>query len=86
MPSKFRLGPLMTRIFNSAPFKIVELIKRKIGYEGKVFFNRKYPNGTPRKLMDVTKIHKLGWEHQISFEEGIDQIILILKEELQKIK
>ena len=34
--------------------------------------------------MDVTKIHNLGWKHEISFAEGIDKTIAILEEELQK--
>ena len=47
-------------------------------------FNSTYPNGTPRKLMDVSKINNLGWNHQISFEKGIEMVLDILPEELQK--
>ena len=50
----------------------------------KIKYDLSKPNGTPRKLMDVTKINKLGWKHQISFEQGIDKTIAILEEELQK--
>ena len=63
----------------------VEIIKKKIAFEGRIRYNTSYPNGTPRKLMDVTKIHNLGWKHKISFSEGIDKMIIILEEELQKI-
>ena len=63
----------------------VEIIKKKIAFEGRIRYNTSYPNGTPRKLMDVTKIHNLGWKHKISFSEGIDKMIIILEEEHQKI-
>ena len=65
--------------------EVVEIIKQKIAFEGIIRYNTSYPNGTPRKLMDVTKIHNLGWKHKISFSEGIDKMITILEEELQKI-
>ena len=65
--------------------EVVEIIKQKIAFEGRIRYNTSYPNGTPRKLMDVTKIHNLGWKHKISFSEGIDKMIIILEEELQKI-
>ena len=64
--------------------EVAKTIKQKIGFEGRIHYNTSYPNGTPRKLMDVTKINKLGWKHQISFEQGIDKTIAILEEELQK--
>ena len=65
--------------------EVVEIIKQKIAFEGRIRYNTSYPNGTPRKLMDLTKIHNLGWKHKISFSEGIDKMIIILEEELQKI-
>ena len=64
--------------------EVAETIKQKICFKGRIHYNTSYPNGTPRKLMDVTKINKLGWKHQISFEQGIDKTIAILEEELQK--
>jgi GDP-L-fucose synthase len=64
--------------------EVAETIKQKIGFQGRIDYNTTYPNGTPRKLIDVSKINKLGWKYQISFEEGIDQTIAILEEELQK--
>lgn len=47
------------------------LIQKVVGFEGKINFDRTKPDGTPRKLMDVSKLHSLGWKHQISLEEGI---------------
>jgi len=47
------------------------LVKKIIGYEGKIRFDTSKPDGTPRKLLDVTKIHNLGWKHKVELEEGI---------------
>lgn len=47
------------------------LIKKVVGFEGELTFDSTKPDGTPRKLMDVTKLHQLGWKHQIELEEGI---------------
>lgn len=47
------------------------LIKEIVGYEGDITFDISKPDGTPRKLMDVSKLHSLGWKHKISLREGI---------------
>ena len=47
------------------------LIKKVIGYEGELTFDSSKPDGTPRKLMDVSKLHSFGWKHTIELEEGI---------------
>lgn len=47
------------------------LIKKIVGFEGDLKFNSSKPDGTPRKLMDVTKLHNLGWKHKVKLEEGI---------------
>lgn len=47
------------------------LIKDIIGFEGELVFDSTKPDGTPRKLMDVSKINNLGWKHQINLPEGI---------------
>jgi len=47
------------------------LIKKIIGYEGGIKFDTSKPDGTPRKLMDVTKLHSKGWHHKIELEDGI---------------
>jgi len=47
------------------------LIKKVIGFEGGLNFDSSKPDGTPRKLMDVTKLHNLGWKHKVNLEEGI---------------
>lgn len=47
------------------------LIKEVIGYEGTISFDTSKPNGTPRKLMDVQKLHDLGWHHRTNLRDGI---------------
>lgn len=47
------------------------LIKEIVGYEGKLEFDSSKPDGTPRKLMDVSKLHALGWKHKTNLKEGI---------------
>ena len=47
------------------------LIKKVIGFEGGLAFDSSKPDGTPRKLMDVTKLHNLGWKHKVDLEQGI---------------
>ncbi|WON96509.1 GDP-L-fucose synthase [Sphingobacterium sp. Lzh-3] len=50
---------------------LAELIKDVIGYKGTISFDSSKPDGTPRKLMDVSKLHALGWKHQINLRKGI---------------
>ena len=50
---------------------LAELIKKTVGYEGELQWNADKPDGTPRKLMDVSKLHALGWKHRYDLEEGI---------------
>jgi GDP-L-fucose synthase len=47
------------------------LIKKVVGYQGDINFDTSKPDGTPRKLMDVTKLHEKGWKHKIELEDGI---------------
>lgn len=47
------------------------MVKKIVGFEGTLTFDSSKPDGTPRKLMDVSKLHDLGWKHQIELEEGI---------------
>lgn len=50
-------------------------IKELVGYNGKLKFNTSKPDGTPRKLMDASKIHNLGWAHSIELKDGLKQVI-----------
>jgi GDP-L-fucose synthase len=51
------------------------MIKKIIGFDGEVKFDDSKPNGTPRKLMDVKKINKIGWRHHINLEDGLRKVI-----------
>ena len=50
---------------------LAELIKKTVGYKGKIKYDPSKPDGTPKKLLDVTRLHHLGWKHSTSLEEGI---------------
>ena len=51
--------------------QLAESVQKAVGYEGKIIWNTDMPDGTPRKLTDVTKLHNLGWHHKVELEEGI---------------
>jgi GDP-L-fucose synthase len=51
--------------------QLAELIKSEVGYSGEIKFDTSKPDGTPRKLMDVSKINQLGWKHKIELKAGI---------------
>jgi GDP-L-fucose synthase len=55
--------------------ELAELIVTEVGYEGKLFFDTTKPDGTPRKLMDSSKINKFGWNSKIGLKEGIIKTI-----------
>lgn len=50
------------------------LIKGIVGYEGELRFDASKPDGTPRKLMDVSRLHGIGWKHKVDLEEGIKSV------------
>ncbi len=50
------------------------LIKKIVGYQGQLTFNTQKPDGTPRKLMDVSKLAKAGWSYKIELEDGIKSV------------
>lgn len=54
--------------------ELAETIKRKVGFNGVLFYNKEKPDGTLRKLTDPTKIHDLGWHHKIDIEKGIEKM------------
>ena len=51
--------------------KLAEKIKSIVGYDGKIIFNTKYPDGTPRRIVSSKKINKLGWKSKIKLNDGI---------------
>ena len=50
------------------------LIKEVVGFRGEIMLDESKPDGTPRKLLDVTRIHDLGWRHRIELREGIENV------------
>lgn len=59
------------------------LIKNIVGFEGELTFDTSKPDGTPRKLMDVSRLHALGWKHRIDLESGIRSVYQQYKAKLE---
>ncbi|HYG38901.1 MAG TPA: GDP-L-fucose synthase [Cytophagales bacterium] len=55
--------------------ELAYLIKEAVGFKGDLKWDTSKPDGTPRKLMDVSKINRLGWKYQISLKEGIEKVV-----------
>lgn len=53
---------------------IAQRISEVVGYKGNIMFDSDKPDGTPRKLTDVTKLHQLGWRHTIEVEDGVERL------------
>lgn len=53
---------------------LAELVVKTVGFEGELCWDTTKPNGTPRKLIDVGKLHRLGWQHKIEIEEGVEKL------------
>ncbi|TSC63519.1 MAG: GDP-L-fucose synthase [Parcubacteria group bacterium Athens0416_74] len=51
--------------------ELAELIRMTVGYEGDIVWDSSKPDGTPRKLLDVSKLHSLGWQHAIALPDGL---------------
>lgn len=54
--------------------QLAQLVRQTIGFTGQIVWDRTKPNGTPRKLTDVSKLHRLGWYHQVEIEEGVQRL------------
>ena len=54
--------------------ELAELVKKTLGFKGNLVFNASKPDGTMRKLTDVSKLHHLGWHHKIEIEEGVRKL------------
>ncbi|GAB3328280.1 GDP-L-fucose synthase [Larkinella ripae] len=52
--------------------ELVDQVRQVVGYEGEVHWNTDKPDGTPRKLMDVSRLHALGWKHTTSLKDGLE--------------
>jgi GDP-L-fucose synthase len=58
---------------------LAHLVKGTVGFEGEIVHDLSKPDGTPRKLMDVSKLHDMGWKHQISLENGVQSVFEEIK-------
>ena len=61
-----------------------ELVVKAVGFEGTVAFDASKPDGTMRKLIDVSKLHSLGWRHQVEIEDGVQRLFDWYKASLEK--
>lgn len=53
--------------------QLAEIVSNVVGFTGSIEWDSTKPDGTPRKLLDVSKLHQLGWKHKIELQEGIEQ-------------
>jgi GDP-L-fucose synthase len=51
--------------------ELAQMIQEIVGHQGEIIWDDTKPDGTPRKLMDISKMHALGWKHQVNLEQGI---------------
>jgi GDP-L-fucose synthase len=54
---------------------LANIIKKSIGYTGKIVWDKSLPNGTPRRKMDNTKLFDLGWKPSVSFDDGLKRTV-----------
>jgi GDP-L-fucose synthase len=59
--------------------QLANIIMNKIQYKGKIFFNKKYPNGVMKKNIDISRIKKLGWKSKFKLSKGLDIVLKELK-------
>ena len=63
--------------------ELSELVVKAVGFEGTVEFDASKPDGTMRKLIDVSKLHSLGWTHKVEIEDGVAKLFQWYKESLE---
>jgi GDP-L-fucose synthase len=63
--------------------ELARMVQTIVGYEGEIIHDFSKPDGTPRKLMDVSKLHSFGWKHRIGLEEGIRAVYAEYAQKLQ---
>ena len=63
--------------------QLSELVVKAVGFEGEVAFDASKPDGTMRKLIDVSKLHSLGWTHKVEIEDGVQKLFEWYKQSLE---
>lgn len=64
--------------------QLSELIVRTVGFTGNIVWDESKPDGTPRKLIDVAKLHSLGWTHKVEIEQGVQKLYDWYRQSLQR--
>ena len=64
--------------------ELANLVVKTVGFEGDVIWDDSKPNGTPRKLIDVEKLHRLGWTHKVEIEAGVERLYEWYRDSLKK--
>jgi len=64
--------------------QLSELVAKAVGFEGTIEFDASKPDGTMRKLIDVSKLHSLGWTHQVEIEDGVNRLFQWYRSTLEK--
>ena len=63
--------------------ELSELVVKVVGFEGEVAFDASKPDGTMRKLIDVSKLHSLGWTHKVEIKDGVTKLFEWYKDSLK---
>jgi GDP-L-fucose synthase len=66
--------------------ELAETIQKITGHQGEIIWDGSKPDGTPRKLMDISKMHALGWKHKVNLEEGIQKTYNWFLENIENVK
>ena len=66
--------------------QLAETIQKIVGHQGDIVWDSSKPDGTPRKLMDISKMHALGWKHKVDLEEGIQKTYNWFLENIENFK
>ncbi len=66
--------------------ELAETIQKVVGHTGEIIWDSSRPDGTPRKLMDISKMHALGWKHKIELQKGIEKTYTWFLENIDEIK
>jgi len=66
--------------------ELAETIQKITKHQGKIIWDATKPDGTPRKLLDVSKMHQLGWKHKLNLEQGIQKTYDWFLENVENIK
>lgn len=66
--------------------ELAETIKKVVGHTGEIIWDSSKPDGTPRKLMDISKMHALGWKHEVALHQGIEKTYQWFSENIENFK